>query len=212
MSRFFAANQAGTVATLGFVLALFIFVGCSKTETSSISAESPADKSSQGAANTKYELGNIIKFGAGGDSERFRTCGWTEGNSAVLIFSGLPRSQPLTLKMTIVGLTKPAQPPAQPTAVYANGKKIDWQVADKKQYVASISAHAVNNTGILTLKFHMPKAASPQSLGINPDPRELALGIFDLVYRKSFPVLYEAGQSGNFIQLGEFFGQAFSVH
>jgi len=203
------------------VLALFTFVGCSKTETSSISAESPADKSSQGAANTKYELGNIIKFGAGGDSERFRTSGWsntegehtwTEGNSAVLIFSGLPRSQPLTLKMTIVGLTKPAQPPAQPTAVYANGKKIDWQVADKKQYVASISAHAVNNTGILTLKFHMPKAASPQSLGINPDPRELALGIFDLVYRKSFPVLYEAGQSGNFIQLGEFFAQASSVH
>ena len=77
MSRFFAANQAGTVATLGFVLALFIFVGCSKTETSSISAESPADKSSQGAANTKYELGNIIKFGAGGDSERFRTSGWS---------------------------------------------------------------------------------------------------------------------------------------
>jgi len=50
------------------------------------------------------------------------------------------------------------------------------------------------------------------SLGINADPREVALGIFDLVYRKSFPVLYEAGQSGNFIQLGEFFGQAFSVH
>ena len=193
-------------------MALFTFVGCSKTETLSISAESPADKSSQGAANTKYELGNIIKFGAGGDSERFRTCGWTEGNSAVLIFSGLPRSQPLTLKMTIVGLTEPPQLPAQPTEVYANGKKIDWQVADKKQYVASIPAHAVNNTGILTLKFHMPKAASPQSLGINPDPRELALGIFDLVYRKSFPVLYEAGQSGNFIQLGEFFGQAFSVH
>ncbi len=193
-------------------MALFTFVGCSKTETSSISAESPADKSSQGAANTKYELGNIIKFGAGGDSERFRTCGWTEGNSAVLIFSGLPRSQPLTLKMTIVGLTEPFQLPAQPTEVYANGKKIDWQVADKKQYVASIPAHAVNNTGILTLKFHMPKAASPQSLGINPDPRELALGIFDLVYRKSFPVLYEAGQSGNFIQLGEFFAQASSVH
>ena len=193
-------------------MALFTFVGCSKTETSSISAESPADKSSQGAANTKYELGNIIKFGAGGDSERFRTCGWTEGNSAVLIFSGLPRSQPLTLKMTIVGLTEPPQLPAQPTEVYGNGKKIDWQVADKKQYVASIPAHAVNNTGILTLKFHMPKAASPQSLGINPDPRELALGIFDLVYRKSFPVLYKAGQSGNFIQLGEFFGQASSVH
>jgi hypothetical protein len=126
MSRFFAANQAGTIATVGFVLALFIFVGCFKTETSSISAESPADKSSQGAANTKYELRNIIKFGAGGDSECFRTSGWsnaegehtwTEGNSAVLIFSCLPRSQPLTLKMTIVGLTKPPQLPAQPTEV-----------------------------------------------------------------------------------------------
>ena len=136
MRAFFAANQSWSVATIAFALAFFTFFGCSKTETSSISAESPADKSSQGAANTKYELGNIIKFGASGHSERFRTSGWsntegehtwTEGNSAVLIFSGLPRSQRLTLKMTIVGLTKPPQLPAQPTEVYANGKKIGFR-------------------------------------------------------------------------------------
>jgi hypothetical protein len=52
----------------------------------------------------------MIRFGAGGDLERFRTSGcshtedqqtWTEGNSAALGFSGLPLSQRLTIRMTL---------------------------------------------------------------------------------------------------------------
>jgi hypothetical protein len=89
------------------------------------------------------------------------------------------------LTMTIVGLTKAPQLLAQPTEVYANGKKIaDCQVADKTQYVASIPADVVSDTGTLTLEFRMPKATSPKSLDINPDPRQLALGVFDLVIDK----------------------------
>jgi hypothetical protein len=88
----------------------FVLFGCSKYEVSSSSSESPADKSRQGEPNTKYELGTMIKFGARGDLERFRTSGWshtedqqtwTEGNSAALAFSGLPSSQRLTIRMTL---------------------------------------------------------------------------------------------------------------
>jgi hypothetical protein len=52
----------------------------------------------------------MIKFGAGGDLERFGTSGWshtedqqtwTEGNSAALSFSGQPSSQRLTIRMTL---------------------------------------------------------------------------------------------------------------
>ena len=143
---------------------------------------------------TRYEVGTLIKFGNGGDSERFRTSGWsktedqqtwTEGNSAVLNFSGLPPSQPLKLRITLLPFTKEPELPAQPIEVYANGKKVaDWQVANKQEYTASIPADAVSDTGALTLEFRIPKAASPQSLGISADSRQLGVAAFDLVIEK----------------------------
>jgi len=143
---------------------------------------------------TRYEVGTLIKFGNGGDSERFRTSGWsktedqqtwTEGNSAVLNFSGLPPSQPLKLRITLLPFTKEPELPAQPIEVYANGKKVaDWQVIGRSTYAASIPADAVSDTGALTLEFRIPKAASPQSLGISADSRQLGVAAFDLVIKK----------------------------
>ncbi len=143
---------------------------------------------------TRYEVGTLIKFGNGGDSERFRTSGWsktedqqtwTEGNSAVLNFNGLPPSQPLKLRITLLPFTKEPELPAQSIEVYANGKKVaDWQVANKQEYTALIPAEAVGNTGTLTLEFRIPKVASPQSLGVSTDSRQLGVAAFDLVIEK----------------------------
>jgi len=146
------------------------------------------------APDTSYQLGTIIRFNDSGSSERFRGSGWsyaeadhtwTEGNSAVLNFSGLPPSQPLTLKTALVGLTKDPELHAQMAAVYANGKKVaDWQVTDRKEYTASIPADTVGDTGTLEIEFRIPRAASPKSLGVNTDARVLGLCVFNLVIEK----------------------------
>lgn len=166
------------------ILSLTSLFGCSKSDISSGSA-----------TNAKYQLGTILSFGKDGDSERFRTSGWshtedqqtwTDGNVALLEFSGLPPSQALTLTMTLVGLTKPPELPAQPVTVFANGKQIaDWQVSDKHQYTASIPADIVDQTGKLRLEFRMPKATSSKSLGINEDSRTLGVAVTDIVIDKA---------------------------
>lgn len=80
----------------------FLFLNaCKKTETSApVVAES----------NARYEIGKKIGFGQSGDSELFRGAGWsstepeitwTDGNSAVLSFTGLPAKTSLRLKMTL---------------------------------------------------------------------------------------------------------------
>jgi hypothetical protein len=155
------------------------------TATQSVSSTAP---------DISYQLGTIIRFNDSGSSERFRGSGWsyteadhtwTEGNSAVLNFSGLPPSQPLTLKMALAGLTKDPQLQAQTAAVYANGKRVaDWQVTDRKEYAASIPADVMDDTGILAVEFRIPKAASPKSLGVNTDPRILGVCVFQLVIEK----------------------------
>jgi phosphoglycerol transferase len=144
--------------------------------------------------DTNYSLGAMIKFNESVGSERFRGSGWssteadhtwTESKSAVLHFSGLPPAQPLTLTMTLTGLTKNPQLPAQPTEVYANGRKMaDWQVSGKKEYTASIPANVLGGTGTLTIEFRIPRAASPESLGLHRDPRILGLCVFSLIIEK----------------------------
>jgi phosphoglycerol transferase len=146
------------------------------------------------ALDTGYQLGTIIRFNDSGNSERFRGLGWsyteadhtwTEGNSAFLTFSGLPPAQPLTLTMMLTGLTKDPQLPAQPVAAYANGKRVaDWQVSENKEYTASIPADVLGDTGTLTIEFRIPKAASPNSLGVNTDERVLGLCVLHLVIEK----------------------------
>lgn len=156
--------------------------------------ETPIQTVFSTAPDTSYQLGTIIRFNDSGSSERFRGSGWsyteadhtwTEGNSAFLTFSGLAPSQPLTLKMALAGLTKDPQLHAQTAAVYANGKKVaDWQVAGRKEYIVSIPADVMGDTGTLVIEFRIPKAVSPKSLGVNTDPRILGLCVFQLVIEK----------------------------
>jgi len=177
----------------GSVVKVIVAAPAKSSQTSSLFGYSntnlPVDAVTP-APNTKYELGTLVRFGSGEDSERFRTSGWshtedqmtwTEGNSAVLKFSGLPKSQALTLKIAMAGLTSP-ELPAQTAEVYANGKKIaEWQVAATKEYVAAIPPDIVSDMGTLTIEFRIPKAISPKSLGLSVDQRVLGVSVFNLV-------------------------------
>jgi Sulfotransferase domain len=134
--------------------------------------------------DTRYELGTIINFGKGGDSERFRAGGWSrteeqqtwsEGNSATLAFTGLPGNANLHLRTRIGALIQPPQLPSQPVAVYANGKRIaDWSVSDTNDYSATIPIGSVTD-GSLKLEFKTPKATSPKALRQNQDTRLLGI-------------------------------------
>ena len=165
----------------------FLFLNaCKKTETSApVVAES----------NARYEIGKKIGFGQSGDSELFRGAGWsptepeitwTDGNSAVLSFTGLPAKASLRLKMTLSGFTNPPELPAQPVGVYANGIKVaDWQVGDKAEFTAFIPPNATGDGNLLKLELKIPKAISPKALGQGQDSRLLGVACFDLVIEKA---------------------------
>jgi hypothetical protein len=169
------------------VLALgFLVVSCSKAKIGPFQSTGP---------EKTYALQKRIEFGEAGDSERFRVSGWsntekeitwTEGQSAVLEFAGLPPSISLRLKMTLAGLVNPPQLSAQTVEVYANGQKVaTWEVSGKADFTALIAPDAVGSDGMLKIELRTPKATSPKALGLNSDPRVLGVSCFNLVINKA---------------------------
>lgn len=130
-------------------------------------------------------LGNVVGFGTGGDSERYKVSGWskaekeftwTTGNSAKLTLSIPPNARPLSLRMRLTGLTKAPQLTFQPVAVLANGHKIaDWEVSGTADFTAVIPESISKKGGPLTIELKTPKAMSPKALGINEDARVLGV-------------------------------------
>ena len=86
-----------------------LLCSCSKTEPDKSAAD--------------YKLGTLISFAGAGNSQAYRVSGWsqpeigftwTEGNTAVLRFGGLPTGTPLQMKTNLLGLTKDPQLASQP--------------------------------------------------------------------------------------------------
>jgi hypothetical protein len=85
--------------------------------------------------------------------------------------------------MTLAALTSPPQLPSQPVQVLANGRNVaEWQVEGKTEFTALIPAQG--DTSTLDLEFKVPKATSPQQLGMSSDNRLLGVCCFDLLIRK----------------------------
>ena len=140
----------------------------------------------QALQSTRYTLGETIKFGAGGGSERFRLRGWSQteaaftwsvGASASLVFSIEPQSQPLLLRARLGG-----RPPVE---VFANDEKIaQWEVSSPAEFTATIPAHLVAEGGALIIELKTPNAASPKSLGAGEDVRELGIQCSEVAITK----------------------------
>jgi hypothetical protein len=163
----------------------FLVTSCSKPKV---------EPFGQAGSERNYTLGKKIIFGQAGDSERFRTSGWsstekeitwTEGPIAVLQFAGLPPSTSLRLKMTLLPLTSPPRLPSQNVEVYANGQKIaDWQISSKAEFTALIPPTREGPEAALTIELRIPQAVSPKELGLSDDPRVLGISCFDLTIDK----------------------------
>ena len=145
--------------------------------------------------NNDYRLGELIGFGAQGGSERYRVAGWantdadgtwTVGNSARMILATVPPNQLLTLRMRLIGLTRPPELPFQPVEVFANGEQVGvLEVGMQDDYKAVIPPSNVKPDGVLRLELRLPKASTPKSLGINNDERILGVFCFELQIDKS---------------------------
>lgn len=172
-------------------MAAAVFVGCQKSEDESVTQSAPSTPAGTG---NNYELGNVIRFGVGGGSERFKQGGWsstekeftwTIGESAKLALSIPPTTQPLNLRMRLTSLLKPPQRTSQAVTVLANGQKIaDWQVGNTADFNVTIPAELVKDGGLLTLELKTPDPASPKSLGMGDDARVLGVLCSELAITK----------------------------
>lgn len=135
-----------------------------------------------------------VFFGAAGDSDRFRLLGWSAEEEAFTWTDGigaslgvrLPRSEhPVRMSLKAAGMNVPQRLPFQPVDVYVNGEKIaSWEVAAQKVHTATIPQRFVDAPeSFLFIDFHMPKCASPSSLGRGPDGRRLGMRVVDLRFR-----------------------------
>lgn len=145
-------------------------------------------------APPELQYGTKIIFGKGGNSEPYKSAGWSsteekftwsEGTSAQLRFLVPASTEPVSLKMTIGALIKPPELAAQPVEVFINDQKVaDWQVGDTSEFRAAIPPDLTKSGGALKILIKTPRATSPKALGINADPRVLGVCCFDLEISK----------------------------
>jgi hypothetical protein len=206
-----SASDIGKTRLATAAVLLLLLVGCEKNTTSpetaipsqsvapqetaaaQMTSNESAGQSPQASTDRSYTYGTVVNFGRGGDGKRYQVSGWsgteqlftwTDGTTAVLAFKILPTESPLTLRMSLEGLTGVGLP-SQPVRVEANGKEIaTWDVAAKRDYTAVIPADVLRGSDTLTITLHIPKAATPTSLGQNKDQRLLGVHCFELEIAK----------------------------
>ena len=155
--------------------------------------DSPPPQSSR--SSSSYAFDDVIKFGVGAGSERFRREGWsyteqqftwTIGQSAKLVFSIPGSDQSPTLHVRLAAFTKAPEVPWQPVEFYVNGQKLaDWTVsADAEEFTAVIPVELVKSPGDLKVELETPKAISPKSMGVSADERLLGVCCYELSITK----------------------------
>ena len=147
------------------------------------------------ACGAKTVVGRQINFGQGGDSEIYRTSGWShteqkftwgEGNSAKLSLPIGNESGSLNLNVALAAFTHPPDVPTQPVEVFVNGQKLaEWQVGGNiSGYNVVIPAEKVKGASTMEIEFRTPKAMSPKSVGLSEDPRVLGVCLASLELAK----------------------------
>ena len=161
----------------------------STTETAVSPQATTQTPGSQLSGTTAYSYNAKISFAQGGDAARYQISGWshaeaegtwTDGGTAKLAFAIPPSEKDVVLKATMSGFTKAPELPTQSVDVFVNGQQAaHWEIAVKGLVQLLIPA-AATREGNLQLEFRLAKAASPASLGISADKRQLGLRFYDL--------------------------------
>jgi lysophospholipase L1-like esterase len=102
---------------------------------------------------------------------------WTEGSAAEIYF-GLPSAEPLRVRLRLHPFLVPGRLNAQRVGVSLNGvpiRTLRLTITDARDYDLDLPASAVRLDNVL--RFDLPDAASPASLGASDDPRVLAVAV-----------------------------------
>ena len=169
-----------------FLLSLLL-TGCGKSDGKARKKPPPP--------STNYTLGEVVSFGRGGHSDRYKRGGWgdtekdftwTNARSAKLSFTIADANQPLRLRMRLAGFTNPPTLNYQPVEVLVNDESIaEWDVSDAPaDFIAVIPAEVANHEQ-LNVRLRIPEAASPTILAIGNDPRLLGVSCFELAITKA---------------------------
>lgn len=133
-----------------------------------------------------YEWGTTVKFGFGGNSQKYQENGWnvqengltwTSGSRATLIFSfGKTVTRDVKVEAEVSALVS-GKLKEQRVLIKANGKPLkEWKIRKAESCAENvIIPHSLIQSGILKLTFDLPEATSPASLGISGDKRVLGL-------------------------------------
>ena len=102
---------------------------------------------------------------------------WTEGPSAEIYF-GAPAVEPLRLKVRLHPFVVAGRLTAQRVNVSLNGARattLRITIPDAREYDLAFPASMVRRENVL--RFELPDAASPASLGASDDPRVLGVAV-----------------------------------
>lgn len=160
----------------------------------------------------RYGYGDVVSFGAHGDSHRFRATGWsspdasgtwTDGPAASLLFEVAPPAHQLVLSMTLAGHIQAPDVPQQPVELYVNGEKITtWMVSEAAPQVATIPK-SLTPGGLLVVDLHLPKATSPARFGTSADRRRLGVFCSELVIRDTTVTPTNVYNLGSVLRFGQ---------
>ena len=194
-TRFGKTPSACHRAFACLAVGLFLLCALPSCDRTTPTSSQPAAADSPTKAGSGSVVGKVIPFAA--DSERYRVSGWsktegnfawTEGTSAKLALPVPAEAGRLTVNMTLRGLVQPPTLPVQPVEVYASKQKVaDWQVSDSAVFTAVIPAELTKSGGgTLDLELRIPKAVSPEALGMEPpDGRILGVCVYSIEVRST---------------------------
>ena len=133
----------------------------------------------------KYEYGTEVTFGMLGNADDFLGFGWSSpmsngcwnnGHSSSLKIKLAVPETDLLLKATLRPYVT-TQVPEQNIYIFVNGTKIDlWSAREQRVHqFRTVVPKALTRSPEMEIKFHLPNAVSPRSIGAGGDARKLAI-------------------------------------
>jgi hypothetical protein len=149
-----------------------------------------------------YKLSGVLSFSAGGDGVEFLGDGWwqaepwgtwSKGNGELTLRLSSPPATDLLLSVDGHAFVEPVKSDSQVTVI-ANEKEVAVWHFGQGEGIKTVSARiplaALQQDGLLRLRFVSKDMTSPHRAGVSPDQRELGFGLKSLT-------LAELPTSGN---------------
>lgn len=162
---------------------IFDTASWSRLEQFTASAEELSGQYAWGTPLTFGRSGSFKPFGDGGWTvTRGSEVNWTQGKESGLLIPLPGSDRDLRMSFTVRPLLAPGKLDRQRVRVTVNGEQVAQLELDENRFAThavDIPARLIADNRI-SVRFHLPDAASPLSLGSGEDARELALAFMNL--------------------------------